>query len=548
MPLDDQELSEIINRAIPDDLPEDPHVSYRPERWTWQSDQPTADLSANQIRLAKWAVSRDEEDEEEGAAAYGFRCKVGRGGFGEVWEAVQASLGRLVAVKRLREDHVEQAQDIPHEGTRMEADFRREALTTALLEHPNIVPVHDLGLDPEGKPLLAMKLVNGQRWDLMLKEDFESLDANDYVAKHIPVFLDMCQAVAFAHSRGIVHRDLKPSQVMVGEFGEVLLMDWGLAVLYDASLAKEKFQDTLELLVPTPDTAFSPTGTAAFMAVEQTADSARDVGPWTDVYLLGGTLYYMLTRRAPHGAKTAMESFVQASAGVVEPPEKRLPDRLVPPELSAICMKAMSTKFEDRYGSVTELIEAVEEYMTGAGERRESMRLTEEAGKVLSRGASLNYREYTECNNLLLRALNLWPRNSNAKVLQQRVLEQFAELAIENGDLMLAELMADSLSSPEPRRRIRKTVEHNRRRAKSIHRQRRIFKTLIAVLLLLIVADIVLLFGYQKRSRESFESQLKIVRERERGARERIDDLEAQLGISPGEEESGDEAVSGSDE
>ncbi len=547
MPLDEQELSELVNRAIPDDLPEDPHVSYRPQKWNWSEGETTPDPSATHIRLAKWEVSRGKSPEEEPpGAAYTMRCKVGRGGFGEVWEAVQSSLGRLVAVKRLREDHVEQAQDIPHEGTRMDRDFRREALTTALLEHPNIVPVHDLGLDDDGKPLLAMKLVNGERWDLMLKEDFENLDPQDCLARHLPIFLDMCQAVAFAHSRGIVHRDLKPSQVMVGEFGEVLLMDWGLAVLFDPALAEGKFQDAVELLVPTPENAFSPTGTAAFMAVEQTAESAIDIGPWTDVYLLGGSLYYMLTRKAPHSAASAMDSFVHASMGAVDPPEERVPDRFIPPELSAICMKAMSTRIEDRHGSVKELIEAVEEYMTGAGERRESLRLTEEAGRIADQANELTYAQFTECNNLLLRALSLWPRNAAARLLQQRVLEDFTRLAIANDDLVLAELSAESIENPEKRSRLRKVLEQKRRKTKSAKRQRRIMKIAIGVLVLLIVADIVLIFGYQKSSRQSFENQLKIVRERERQARDRIDELEARLGIAPtGEADAQEDASDG---
>src|SRR5690606_21487394 len=101
--------------------------------------------------------------------------------------------------------------------------FQQEAVITANLEHPNIVPVYDLGVDSDGRPLLAMKLVRGTPWDLLIDADFKELVTDEYLAKHLPILLSMCQAVAFAHSRRIIHRDLKPSQVMVGEFGEVLL-------------------------------------------------------------------------------------------------------------------------------------------------------------------------------------------------------------------------------------------------------------------------------------------------------------------------------------
>ncbi len=199
---------------------------------------------------------------------YDTTKEIGRGGFGEVWEAVQTSLDRVVAVKRLRRDRVQRA-DVSKGYVRfMEDAFRREAMTTACLEHPNIVPVHDLASDNEGKPLLAMKLVRGSQWDFLMRTDFNELPVEEFLAKHIPILLSVAQAVAFAHSRGIVHRDIKPGQVMVGEFGEVVLMDWGLAILYDATALKGSGQRLSAMLAREPTSATSPAGTLAFMAPE----------------------------------------------------------------------------------------------------------------------------------------------------------------------------------------------------------------------------------------------------------------------------------------
>jgi len=534
MPLDPTDFSDMLSRAIPDDLPEDPHVSYRPKHLAPEP-PPKRDPSATTVQPARWRVAEGSSKPPvaEGSNAYALARKLGRGGFGEVWEAVQASLGRIVAVKRLREDHVQQAAEVPHEGTRMVGDFRREALTTALLEHPNIVPVHDLGVDEEGRPLLAMKLVNGERWDEMLKHDFAAMPVDDYLAKHLPIFMDMCQAVAFAHARGIVHRDLKPSQVMVGEFGEVLLMDWGLAVLHDPALAQGRFQDDVALLVPTPAQAFNPTGTAAFMAIEQTLETAEGIGPWTDTYLLGGTLFYMLAKKAPHAAPSALESFVLASVGYVDPPEKRAPDREIPRELSAIAMKALSKNVADRYASARDLMAAVQDYMAGAGARRESARLAEEARRVVDAGPS-SYAEFEECNSLLLRAQSLWPRNAEAAELRQRVLEGFAEMALLNNDLVLAGLMAESVADEETRKTLLKRTEQQRRLNAANARQRRVLAAVTATLLVVICVDVAILAGWRTGAAKARERQIEELRASEKAARERVAELEKQLGIEGG--------------
>src|SRR5690606_34281763 len=134
-------------------------------------------------------------------------------------------LGRRVAVKRLKRSLFDDHKFHPMRIEALRHAFRQEGLTTANLDHPNIVPIHNLGTDVEGRPVLTMKFVRGTPWDQIIAEDFGEMPVSDFLAKHIPILVSMANAVAFAHSRGFVHRDLKPSQVMVGEFGEVYLMD-----------------------------------------------------------------------------------------------------------------------------------------------------------------------------------------------------------------------------------------------------------------------------------------------------------------------------------
>ena len=483
------------------------------------ADRPGRDLAANLARVASVAAAAAAQ--AAGGAKpplYRLRRLIARGGNGEVYEAYQTSLGRLVAVKRLPSESEtgaargtgaspsgtigDGAEEIEEESmgrTRRVADaFRQEALVAAHLEHPNIVPVHDLGADRRGQPLLAMKLVRGRGWDVLIAEDFRRMAPGEFLARHLAILYDVTQAVAFAHSRGVIHRDLKPGQVMVGEFGETVLMDWGLAVRFDPAAAAARHGrawgarlagpsdapsdgggDADSPLPPPPpppdgadfwdpsaatllppevapgvESAANPSGTPAYMAPEQTTADPSGLGPWTDVYLLGGILYCLLTGRPPHGADSSRESFRRAkSAGVVEHPERRADGRMVPAELADLAMQALAPNPGYRTPGAAAFLTAVADYRTGAGRRRESGELAERVAARLS-DASGDYEALGELGGMLDTARALWPENPAGEALREQVLEETAAVAIANGDLGLARDHARRLGEGTARRRL----------------------------------------------------------------------------------------------
>lgn len=405
--------------------------------------------------------------------SYRLRKMIGRGGMGEVWEAEQASLGRVVAVKRLLRRGG--APEGGETSARREQDFRNEAVVSARLEHPGIVPVHDLGVDEQGAPLMAMKLVHGSPWSEILRDDREVLDDDSFLEKHLPILMDMAQAVAFAHSKGVVHRDLKPSQVMVGGFGEVLLMDWGLAVVMDRGA-----QEVAGHPLPSVASASNPAGTPALMAPEQTQSSTAAIGPHTDVYLLGGTLYYLLTNFFPHAAPTAAMAFAKAEEGIVDPPEARAPGRRIPQRLAAIAMRALAKDPADRQATALELLADLREYSSGAARRRESAEIAAAAGARLDAGLG-DYAACSEVDAELSRALLLWPANGEAEALREGLLRRFAEMALEAGDLTLARVQCQRLAAGPERADIAQRIAAREARVARQHRQRRIAVAAAAV-------------------------------------------------------------------
>ncbi len=445
----------------PGDLPESQTATYNSalhgEKPDWRTASrpgttPTPHKKADETDATlpppRFRSVRPETDAP--VSQYALHHVIASGGFGEIWEATQESLGRLVAVKRLKQGLIDTHRDDPEYVRQLETAFRQEALVAACLEHPNILPVHDLGVDEFGHLLLATKLVRGKPWSEILDGD-EGLSTAEFLDRHLAILVSVAQAVAFAHSRGIVHRDLKPSQVMVGEFGEVLLMDWGIAMfLRDDPQPAPAGWPSIPLLAPTPATASNPAGTAVYMAPEQTEATVGNIGPWTDIYLLGGILYELLTGTYPHAGGSHRQSFARAARGFVAAPWDVAPQREIPDELAAICMTCLDPAPARRIKSVETFMTMLQDYRTGASRRREAEGIIRDVGSRIARAR--DYDSLSYCEELMSRALTLWPGHSDARRLGEGLALRHAELALEKRDLNLARVHAGRLEPDHPRR------------------------------------------------------------------------------------------------
>ncbi|MFT4626231.1 MAG: WD40 repeat protein/tRNA A-37 threonylcarbamoyl transferase component Bud32 [Myxococcota bacterium] len=279
---------------------------------------------------------------------YEDRGLLGRGGMGDVKRVHDHRLRRDVAMKVLRPD-----RDSPAARAR----FAQEAQVTGQLEHPNIVPVHDVGRDVEGLPWFTMKRVDGDGLDEVLERWGREVAAGELaygvaVLRAVQILRRVCDAIAFAHSRGVVHRDLKPANVMVGAFGEVQVMDWGLARLGGEDGDEGTVSSDHYRALETRDGALA--GTPAYMAPEQAAGLNSQIGPATDVWALCTMLYEALTFTRPfRGDVTTILD--DARSARFEPPSIRRPDLPVPRELEAVALRGMQAAPDARYPSVAAL-------------------------------------------------------------------------------------------------------------------------------------------------------------------------------------------------
>jgi eukaryotic-like serine/threonine-protein kinase len=277
--------------------------------------------------------------------------EIGAGGTATVRKMYDPSLRRRVAMKTLSADLAG--------NPRAHRDFVQEAEITAQLEHPNIIPIHELAM-VDGRASFSMRLIRGQTLRQSLAawtREFTSPDDGDALYRVLNVFLHVCDAVRFAHSRGVVHGDIKPDNVMVGSFGEVYLVDWGVASLIPAASPEQQISVSTER-----HTQSGVRGTPAFMAPEQAKGVLSAIGERTDVFGLGALLYFILTGHPPFEGSTASEILTRARAGLFRDPEQTERGGRAP-ALCRIVRKAMATAPEDRHASALELEEEVRGFL-----------------------------------------------------------------------------------------------------------------------------------------------------------------------------------------
>ncbi len=285
-----------------------------------------------------------------------------RGGLGKVSVALDKELGREVAFKEIREEHADRRPSRQR--------FQLEAEITGSLEHPGVVPVYSLGQDGTGRPYYAMRFIRGESLQDAIRR-FREADADPKRApgerqlalrKLLGRFIDVCNTIAYAHSRGVLHRDLKPANIMLGDFGETLVVDWGLAKV----LGSPEPGSGQPLLHPGSGSGSSDTqhgtalGTPGFISPEQALGKLESLGPASDIYSLGATLYVLLTGKPPfEGPADAVLARVPRG----DFPTPRRVDPTVPKPLESICLKAMQLEPVDRYASARAFAEEIEHWL-----------------------------------------------------------------------------------------------------------------------------------------------------------------------------------------
>lgn len=306
--------------------------------------------------------SEAESPEPVGAARYRITRVIGEGGMGRVVEAEDLQFGRMVALKSMLEH-----DDVSERGRR----FGLEALVTANLDHPGIPAVYERGHDADGSPFYAMRLVRGRN----LREAIDAAKTLDDRLRLLPALIDVAQTLAFAHARGVIHRDIKPDNVVVGAYGDTVVIDWGVAKLRGVGVSAATGATTKPSGEPTASRSTqtqhgSIVGTPAYMAPEQAAGRVDEVDERSDVFSLGALLYHLFSGHPPYRGRGSMAVLSMAIEAEFEPLERVAEN--VPAGIAAIVGKAMAKDAEQRYASAGQLAEALQEFVALGVRGRES--------------------------------------------------------------------------------------------------------------------------------------------------------------------------------
>jgi WD40 repeat protein/serine/threonine protein kinase len=326
-------------------------------------DASLAHVSAPRPTDAGATVDHVCTDGTSGAGRYRVLRPYARGGLGEVFVAEDTELRREVALKEIR---AERADDPISRGR-----FLLEAEVNGRLEHPGIVPVYGLGQHANGRPYYAMRLIQGETLKDAIQRFHEADKAGRAPGERslalrqlLTRFVAVCNVIAYAHSRGVLHRDVKPANVMLGKYGETQVVDWGLAKVIGRQEGERNDAEVNLRPVAAEAAATqagSALGTPAYMAPEQAAGRLDQLGPATDVYGLGATLYCLLTGQPPFQGDDQGELLQRVSRGQGLPPRQLKPE--VPAALDALCRKAMALRPEERYASALDLAADVEHWL-----------------------------------------------------------------------------------------------------------------------------------------------------------------------------------------
>ncbi|MCB9763160.1 MAG: SUMF1/EgtB/PvdO family nonheme iron enzyme [Alphaproteobacteria bacterium] len=324
----------------------------------------TADATVAESCMTPWAPSPPEPaaPEPEGPR-YADQGLLGQGGMGQVRRVLDRTLDRTTAMKVLPADSPARRVD----------RFLAEARITARLQHPGIVPVHELGWLPDGRAYYTMREVRGRTLGQVIREHHREGGRSRWTLRRLVEALRRAaDAVAYAHSEGVLHRDLKPANIMVGRYGEVQVVDWGLAQRMDE-----------------PAPAGQAVGTPAYMAPEQAMGHGARVGPSTDVYALGAVLFEILTGAAPFTGQDALEIRDRVMRGLREPwPE----DTTTPSELQELCARAMRFEPAARYPDAAAFSEALDAWLEGARRREQALALVEASDQARVKAAEAQRR------------------------------------------------------------------------------------------------------------------------------------------------------------